>query len=141
LTRCKSNDRLAFMLHLGLFENFKSEAQIVLCSGNSKDMEFLFLLVTSLYSGDQKLIPLHNEAFVAPNHPVKLFAARSLPKKQTAGEFVWLCSGEAGLDIPGMIKPLMAGLAGHQYFELAEGKGTLMISVNEYNDEWWASHG
>lgn len=129
------------MLRLGLFENFKSEAKMVLCSGNHEDMKFLLSLVTRVHSGDQESIPLHNEAFVVPNHSVKLFAARSLPKRQAAGEFALLCSGEAGLDILGMIKSLTEGGAGHQYFDLAEGMGTLMISLNEYNDEWWASHG
>ena len=129
------------MLHLGLFENFKSEATMVVCSGNNKDMELLLSLVARVHSGDQELIPLHNEAVVASHHPVKLFAAPSLPRKQAVGEFVLLCAGEAGLEIQDKIKSLTECADGHQYFELTEDKGTLMLSVNEYNDEWWASHG
>ena len=129
------------MLHLGLFENFKSEATMVVCSGNNKDMELLLSLVARVHSGDQELIPLHNEAVVASHRPVKLFAARSLPRKQAVGEFVLLCAGEAGLEIQDKIKSLTECADGHQYFEPTEDKGTLMLSVNEYNDEWWASHG
>ena len=59
---------------------------MVVCSGNNKDMELLLSLVARVHSGDQELIPFHTEAVVASHHPVKLFAARSLPRKQAVGE-------------------------------------------------------
>jgi hypothetical protein len=129
------------MLRLGLFENFKSEEKMILCSGNSKDMEFLHELLGRVESGTQESIPLHDHASVAPNHPVKLFAVRSLPLKPTAGEFALFCSGEAGLEIRDKIKPLTKVQDGHQYFDLSQDGGTLMISVDEYDDEWWTTHG
>lgn len=129
------------MLRLGLFENFKSEAKMVVCSGNREDMAHLLSLVTRVHSGVQDSVPLHDEVVVAPNHPTKLFLAQSLPPRQATNEFSLLFSDDVGREIHEKITSLKGVVHGHQYFELAGNKGTLMISVDEYDDEWWTNHG
>ena len=104
-------------------------------------MELLLSLVARVHSGDHNLISLHDEAAVALNHPVKLFAARSLPRSQAATEFILLCADDAGLEVLGKIRPLIEVRHGHQYFDLGGDTVPLMISVNEYQDEWWENHG
>ena len=130
------------MLRLGLFDNFKPDyTQTILLSGHREDMELLMALLSPVLSGRQESVALHDRVLMAPNHRVKVFALRALPEKQNADEFFLLCSNELGLEIRDKIKPLMAVNTGHQYFDLTGKKGVLMISVGEYDDSWWTTHG
>jgi hypothetical protein len=130
------------MLRLGLFDNFKPENnRTILLSGDGRDMGTLVALLDPVLSGRQESVTLHDRISVTPNHPVKIFAVRSLPEKPTTGEFFLLCSADLSLEIRDKIEPLMNAQDGHQYFDLAHKAGTLMVSVGEYDDSWWTTHG
>ena len=123
------------MIRIGLVSNLKG-ADTVLVEGSPSDIEALGRALSEVASG--KPLPVHDTAAVAPRHPVRLFAASASPE---AGAFWWKCSNEKIGTIKGKLEPLTIGGSGHKYFELEGTAVQLMVSVDEYGQEWWETNG
>lgn len=129
-------------LHLGFFADFKWSDSVLL-TGTPHDIESLSLALGKFVGSNEQQFPIHNLASVAPRHQVQLFAHRvpqeSLHSNPT--QFSWLCASSSLSDIQAKLLALVHSNNGHQYFDL-EGSGTqLIVSVGEYNDNWWQEHG
>jgi hypothetical protein len=128
------------MLRLGFFPSFKG-SDTVLLSGLPEDIEQLSAQLIPVVSGVKPALALHELATVALNHPVTLVATQSSSPLRGPHVFSWVCDANSQSDIKAKLGSLAGSGKGHQYFELAGSATTLMVSVGEYSDDWWQSHG
>jgi hypothetical protein len=117
-------------LAIGLFPNFKFDAT-VLVRCTEPGISALRQLVSA---SAQSPVAIHEHASVAPKHRVELWAA---PNAVSFG-LTWVSPLDSGADE--QLASLCANGAGHQYFELSRFDVALMVSLNEYDDEWWVAH-
>lgn len=123
------------MLNIGFFEDFAG-ADSVLLTGSPEDIASLSSRLKQFLWSSEQHLPIHTQANVSVRRPVLLFASRTA--NVTADSFHWLVS----LVEPEMLEPLVtSGKPGHQYFELAQSKVQLVVSVGEYSEQWWQAHG
>jgi hypothetical protein len=77
---------------------------------------------------------------VSKHHPVELVASR-LSRVAGVG-YQWNCSPYEFRTIRGKLEPLSVESArGHQYFELVQSEVKLIVSIGEYDGQWWQEHG
>ena len=130
------------MLRLGFFQDFKSE-NMVLLTGTKEDICALCDRIGIALSGSTNVLALHDLASVAPNNKAKLFVVLKPSSKArgNAKTFFWLCSKEAFPEVEDKLSALGNSKGGHHYFDLEGSNTKLMVSVGEYNDDWWQKHG
>ena len=92
------------MLHLGLFKQFKGEADTLLLCGDSGDIADLSDCLADFAASHSEYWSVHATAHLSANNPAELFASRmALPH---ATGFVWLCSPKSVLSIQGKLQTL-----------------------------------
>ena len=124
------------MLHLGLFKQFKGEADTLLLSGEPADIADLSNRLGDFAASHSLDWSVHATARLSAHNPAELFAVgRALPH---ATGFVWLCSPESVPSIQGKLQALASSSSGHQYFELLGSPVPLVVSVGEYSESWWS---
>lgn len=84
-------------------------------------------------------LPVHELASVSQKHPARLYVT-SVPT-QRPDAFFWSCSEANIQEVREMLVALANCETGHQYFDLAGASADLVVSVGEYDDEWWREHG
>lgn len=134
---------LAIMtLHLGFFPDFKWSDSVLL-SGTTHDIENLSLALGKFVESKAQQFPIHNLASIAPRHYAHLFAqsATSNTHHSNQPQFSWLCASSSLPDIQGKLLALARSGNGHQYFDLDGSDTQLVVSVGEYNDNWWQENG
>jgi|GEM_PF-3382414 len=124
------------MMNLGYLENFKGD-NIVLLSGAAEDIKLLSSKLAEFVKSGESEWPIHPIASISVTHSLKLWASRG----GTGVGFRWLCSAEEFPTIQEKLEPLANGGAGHQYFPLSRSSAELMVSVGEYDADWWKHHG
>ena len=131
------------MLRLGLFNELNKGQDIVLLAGTNEDIRMLSDHIGHALSKPVGLLALHDFASVALNHHLELFAVLKPQPKiyEDAPRFFWICSEETFPEVEDKLSVLVGCKAGHHYFDLEGSATTLMVSVNEYDDEWWQKHG
>jgi hypothetical protein len=68
---------------------------------------------------------------------LRLFAAPpGIRIPPAASHFVWRIDGSLHSSLDGLLEGLV-GPAGHQYFDLDGENAILVVSVGEYDDNWW----
>ena len=118
---------------IGFFENFKGcDAVLVACSDDG-----LRRLRGLLASPPEGLLPLHEFAEVAPNHPAQLFVG---PARASDHSFVWPVSPSNVAHVHAALSSLSQSAHGHHYFGLANSDTRLVVSLNEYDASWWLSN-
>jgi hypothetical protein len=125
------------MLRMGYFPNFKG-ADSVLLAADSEGIRFLLAAIARATSDAAHAIPLHESAQVSAEHPASVYVtlnAKSI-RRIPANTYYLDVSGNARLDVEGLLEPLAEASAGHQYFDLYP-KHVLVVSVGEYDSFWW----
>jgi hypothetical protein len=121
-------------LRLGFFTDFKG-ADTVLLHGTPHDVLALAERLATSPSLSLTPLALHELAIVAPLHSVRLFVGSGT--SPTAGDPLWSCSPSELPSIQASLSALAAGCPAHQYFALVNSAAQLIVSVGEYDDEWW----
>ena len=129
-------------LHLGFFPDFKWSDSVLL-TGTAQDIEELSLALGKFVESKEPQYPIHNLASIAPRHQAQLFAQRSTsePHHSKPPQFSWLCASSSLPDIQAKLLALAHSGNGHQYFDLESPDTQLIVSVGEYNDNWWQENG
>ena len=121
------------MLRLGFFERFKGVDTVLLC-GDRGDIAALREKIDFLSSSCAgRSVAIHELCAVSQRSPVELFA---LPTHSLGNGNSFAYSE----DVSGKLAVLEQTTSGHQYFELANQRA-LMVSVGEYDDSFWRTHG
>ena len=111
----------------------------MLLEGEPEDIKYLSDYLGEFAASSEHRLSIHQLGAVSLRHPVQLFASHSA---QNAGaEFCWLCSASEISTVQGMLESLSSSRIGHQYFNLVGTPVQLLISVGEYGESWWQSHG
>ena len=124
-------------MRMGFFLNFKG-ADSVLLAADSEGIQFLLDTIARATANPAEGIPLHEFARVSAEHPASVYigvnpkAIRSVP----ANTYYLDVSGNARLNVEGLLEPLAEASAGHQYFDLYP-RHVLIVSVGEYDSSWW----
>jgi hypothetical protein len=142
------------MLRLGFFEKFGGRDSVLL-HGTPSDLRHLLGRLRAFVASVEAHLPIHEVATVAPNHPVELYAIKSVkapnppnPSGSTK-TFFWDCMVD-WVATQDMLENLVApsrpkfenALPGyHQYFDLNMPENQLVVAVDEYDDSWWARFG
>jgi hypothetical protein len=117
---------------LGYFRGFKG-GNTVLLALDRADVSVLCRSIAAAVNNEEPLA-IHEMALVAKQHAVRLFVySESMCVSVGEGNWAWSIDLE---DVDPKLKVLEHG-NGHQYFDL-EPKGTqLIVSVGEYDEQWW----
>ena len=119
-------------LVLGHFQDFKGSDTILLsCSRIGVER-----LLRELGAAEASPVALHLICQVTPKHPTTLFAAG----KPVAGNVTWVVPTSELPGVSEMLQSLARTDQGHQFFDLQGSSATLVVSLNEYNEEWWRAH-
>jgi hypothetical protein len=124
-------------LRLGFFADFRDPS--LLLSGSADALRNLVRELEKFVASDRDELSIHELAWVSPTHPARLYAVRAAVPKP--GAFCWSCSSSEFEVVRGKLATLASSDAGHQYFELLGADSDLVVSVGEYDDEWWHQHG
>ena len=126
------------MLHIGFFPNFKNADSVLLASDAEGIQAFLDAIARAT-ANPSEAIPLHKLARVSAKHPASLYVAvnaqavRSVP----ANTYYLDVSGNAGLNVVGLLERLTESSPGPQFFDLNPKPNVLVVSVGEYDGSWW----
>lgn len=123
-------------MRLGYFREFK-HGDIVLLSCDPKGVA---ALRTNLAAAMAKMLPfaIHELATVSERQPARLFVwPVRLAVRRRGDDFIWKISDRELEDVDAKLQPLLSGRAGHQYFDLDRPGTQLMVSVGEYDEDWW----
>jgi hypothetical protein len=125
------------MLRMGYFPNFKG-ANSVLLAADSEGIRFLLAAIARATSDPAHAIPLHESAQVSAKHPASVYVALNAKgvRRIPANTYYLDVSGDARLNVEGLLEPLAEASAGHQYFDLYP-KHVMVVSVGEYDRFWW----
>jgi hypothetical protein len=124
------------MLRIGRFENFKGGNSVLLC-GSADDITSLSKRLANVVAASMQPLAVHGFAKKAQNRPQLLIAVRSIPRIETKASAFWLCNTETIKELLALAK---AG-HGHQYFALQGNASLLVVSVGEYDENWWEMNG
>jgi hypothetical protein len=125
------------MLRMGYFPNFKG-ADSALLAADSEGIRFLLGAIARVTANPAQAIPLHESAQVSAEHPASVYVAIN-PKairRVPANTYYLDVTGNARLNVEGLLEPLAEASAGHQYFDLYP-RHVLVVSVGEYDSFWW----
>ena len=118
------------MLRLGFFERFKGSDTVLLC-GNAEDIAALRQRLAHLASpASEDTVAVHELCSVSAKNPAQLFALSGA----TGNGFVY------DQDVSAKLAVLEQAVSGHQYFDLPNNR-VLLVSVGEYDDRFWHTHG
>ena len=125
------------MLRMGYFPNFKG-ANSVLLAADSEGIRFLLAAIAKATSDPARAIPLHESAQVSAKLPASVYVALNAKgvRRIPANTYYLDVSGDARLNVEGLLEPLAEASAGHQYFDLYP-KHVMVVSVGEYDRFWW----
>ena len=129
-------------LRLGFFADFKG-SDLVLLAGASSDVENLSLALVKFAESNGRQFAIHNLASIAPRHQTQLFVHHTAQETRhlVPAQFSWLCTSSSMPDIQTKLLELVHSSNGHQYFDLEGSDTQLIVSIGEYNDDWWQEHG
>jgi hypothetical protein len=122
-------------LRLGYFENFKG-GNVVLLTADREDVP---LLRKMLEAAMTEAVPfaIHEVAAIARRHLVRLFVCpTAVSFRSSGGEWVWRLTVLECLDVDSKLQ-LLERMTGHQYFDIEGARAQLMVSVGEYDANWW----
>jgi hypothetical protein len=125
------------MLRMGYFPNFKG-ADSVLLAADSEGIRFLLAAIARATADPAHAVPLHESAQVSAKHPASVYVALNIKsmRRVAANAYYLNVSGNARLNVEGLLEPLAEASAGHQYFDLYP-RHVLVVSVGEYDSFWW----
>jgi hypothetical protein len=109
-----SSSRGSNMFRMGFFPNFKG-ADSVLLAADSEGIQFLLDTIARATANPAEGIPLHEFARVSAEHPASVYigvnpkAIRFVP----ANTYYLDVSGNARLNVEGLLQPLADASAGH----------------------------
>ena len=87
-------------------------------------------------------VSVNDYCFVSQTIPadLQLFAAATVVLVPSlANRFIWRIDSSLYSSLDGLLEGLV-GPSGHQYFDLYGRGAILVVSVGEYDDNWWHSH-
>lgn len=133
-------------LRIAFFKDFKGE-DTVLLSGDAEAMKSLLDIVQDIASGRTERLHLESLPFVEAQ--VSIVAERSTASSglryssKSPLSFSWRLSPDDWEDVSLRMVALLEHASGHQYFDYLGvlDDARLMVSMNEYTDEWWTRHG
>lgn len=126
------------MLRIGFFPKFKNDDSVLLAA-DADGVHVLLDAIAKAAANPGKAVPLHELARVSAKHPASLYVAvnakavRSIP----ANTYYLDVSGNARLNVVGLLEPLLESSRGHQFFDLNPKPAVLVVSVGEYDGPWW----
>ncbi len=118
-------------LRLGLFADFKGSDSLLLTGDAAALIRLLPELDAASLGGQFRI---HEIAARLPTCSIELVAA-SQPVPAPA--FTWLCDPTTVVSIRTDLQALTQCTSGHQYFDLADSKVQLIVSLGEYDSAWW----
>jgi hypothetical protein len=124
------------MLRIGRFTKFKGQ-DTALLSGDADDIASLTKQLAMVVGGSLDALLVHDLAQVSPTCELELIAARSIPGPIKKDRHYWRCDA-ALLD---NLSSLTTVSSGHQYFDIAGSEAVLLVSVGEYDADWWQKNG
>lgn len=130
-------------VHLGYFEDFKSDNTLLL-EGDVEGLEHLEQALRSLAIGEVKSLAIHALEFVEAHQGVQLFAylsARDLGISRNESGFQWPRTSEGWEETADKIAAVKDDGHGHHYLDATKDEFTVMVSSGEYGSQWWAQNG
>jgi hypothetical protein len=129
--------QVAMTLHLGYFEKFKGADIVLLTCDPVEVTPFRGVLADVMAKGAP--FAIHDLAVVSARNPVRLvLCPAAAPFRRVGGGFIWrlnhveFATADSRLEVLGRVR------AAHEYFDLDGSDVRLMVSVNEYDEVWWA---
>jgi hypothetical protein len=127
------------MLRLGLFRNFKDCDAAVLVAADNKGLIALVDAVDAAVANPQTLIAVHDLCEVSIKHGVSLYFSAAEHFRLGDAEYVLAVSSYWAATVKEKLQPLLLAGSGHQYFDVTPSTAMLVISVGEYDANWWRS--
>jgi hypothetical protein len=126
------------VLRIGFFPRFKN-ADSILLAADAEGVQVLLDTIAKAVANPDRAVPVHELALVSAKHPASLyFAVNANAARSVAATTYHLdVSGNARLDVEGLLEPLLKSSRGHQCFDLNPKPTVLVVSVGEYDDAWW----
>jgi hypothetical protein len=122
-------------MRLGYFPGFNG-GDAVLISCDPGDIATLRSLLRRASKSDAP-VSVHEHGTVSAAHPVELIAARTgVLVRPGDRRFTWRVDSTYP-NVDGLLEGLQPAAAGHQYFGLDRTTAVLMVSVGEYDANWW----
>ena len=132
-------------VHLGYFENFKSN-DTLLMEGDTEGLRHLARVLRSLERGSADAIEIHGLPFVERHHGVRLTAKRAphdlvARVDASSNEFTWERTDVGWQDAADKVEVLVECAEGHHYLEATEDQVVVEVSKGEYGSDWWIRNG
>ncbi|MDR3480372.1 MAG: hypothetical protein P4L91_06615 [Burkholderiaceae bacterium] len=124
-------------MNLGFFPDFKGSDSVLL-SGDPAEITFLSRQLRQFVLSGDALLQVHNFVDVSPQYPAQLLASKLGQGMDFA--YIWPCSPDEFETIQPKLESLAMSSFGHQYFDLANSRARLIVSVGEYDKSWWQAH-
>ena len=121
---------------LGFFADFRDPT--VLLSGTPASMRMLLQAMQRFAAGADDLFAIHELAFVALRDSVPLYATKSSDALPNA--FCWQWGPMYSEEHLEKFEALVTHGRGHQYFDLIDQQADLVLSIGEYDEQWWRAH-
>jgi hypothetical protein len=125
------------MLRLGVFQEFKGDEAAVLIAADEAGIIALIDAVAAAAPSPQTPFAVHDLCEVSARYGVRLYlSAAERPRPQSTG-YSLSVSGYWADTTKEKLQPLQSANSGHQYFELIPPTAVLVVSVGEYDANWW----
>ncbi len=127
-------------MHIGHFPGLKGHDAVLISCGQEE--------VDGLRAGAREAVSsrlpvlVNDRCFISGTIPadLQLFAAATgVHVPSLANRFIWRIDFTLYSSLDGLLEGLN-GPSGHQYFDLDGDDAILVVSVGEYDDNWWRSH-
>jgi hypothetical protein len=125
------------MLHLGLFRKFKGYDAAILVAADNKGLTALFAAVDAAVANPQILIAVHDLCEVSVKHGVSLYVSAAEHFHVRDAEYVLSVSSYWAATVKEKLQPLLLAGSGHRYFDVTPSTAMLVVSVGEYDANWW----
>lgn len=119
-------------LLLGRFPEFKGAETVLLSCTRFGVGNLVAYLQPALF----RPVGVHEIAEVSQSRPTGLFVAAAPIK----GAPTLVVDQLELARVSEKLRVLAHADAGHQYFDLVGAPATLLVSLNEYDEEWWRTH-
>jgi len=126
------------VLRIVFFPKFKNDNSVLLAA-DTEGVHVLLDAIAKAAANPGAAVPLHELARVSAKHPASLYVAVNAKAvcSAPANTYYLDVSGNARLDVVGLLKPLLESPRGHQFFDLKPKPTVLVVSVGEYDGSWW----
>lgn len=126
-------------IYIKFFNNLEEGHPGILISGKDETLELLKDAFIQLYCKNRKNINISNLPFVKSINNIQLIAALHNKnigiRRENTNKFIWKLTSSKWLEYAEMISELKK-CPSHQYFDIKSDDLLIIISNEEYKEEW-----